>query len=263
MTSTHSYVLDNAAVEAPARLDALAAMYDPGTRRRLTALGVRAGWHCLEIGGGNGSVASWLADSVGASGRVVVTDIDTRHLEALSRPNLEVRRHDVVADALPQRAFDLVHVRLVLVHLAEWQHVLRKLIDALTPGGWLVAEEFDSDSLQPDPVESPGEVVLRAHVGLARVMRDNGFDRRCGRRLYARFRELGLMNVGAEARLEMLRAGTPGAALLRANYEQLRRAIVDGGDVSEAEMSADMVRLEDPAFMMPSSIMWTVWGQGS
>ena len=71
------------------------------------------------------------------------------------------------------------------------------------------------------------------------------------------------MNVGAEERLEMLRSGTPGAALLRANYEQLRQAIVDGGDVSEAEMSADMVRLEDPAFMMPSSIMWTVWGQGS
>jgi len=34
------------------------------------------------------------------------------------------------------------------------------------------------------------------------------------------------MNVGAEGRLEMLRSGTPGAALRRANYEQLRRSLM-------------------------------------
>ena len=87
----------------------------------------------------------------------MATDLDTRFLETLSIPNLEVRRHDIVTDPLPESTFDLIHVRLVLVHLSQWESVLERLVAALKPGGWLVGEEFDSDSLPPDPVTSPGE----------------------------------------------------------------------------------------------------------
>jgi hypothetical protein len=51
------YVLDNAAAQAPARFDALAAIFDPGTIRHLRERGVAEGWHCLEIGAGGGSIA--------------------------------------------------------------------------------------------------------------------------------------------------------------------------------------------------------------
>ncbi len=47
------YVFDNAAVnQTSRRFDALAALYDPGTIRYIRALGVRRGWHCLEVGPG-------------------------------------------------------------------------------------------------------------------------------------------------------------------------------------------------------------------
>jgi hypothetical protein len=36
---------------------------------------------------------------------------NTRFLDALEYPNLDVRRHDISRDALPLSAFDLVHVR--------------------------------------------------------------------------------------------------------------------------------------------------------
>ena len=64
------YTLDNAAKEAVARFDALAAMYDPVTIRHLQDCGVSTGWHCLEVGGGGGSIAAWLAARVGPAGRV-------------------------------------------------------------------------------------------------------------------------------------------------------------------------------------------------
>jgi SAM-dependent methyltransferase len=73
-----------------------------------------------------------------------VTDIDERYLESLHVPNLEVRRHDIVTDPLPEAAFDLIHARLVLIHLPQREEVLSRLVAALKPGGWLVDEEFDS-----------------------------------------------------------------------------------------------------------------------
>jgi len=53
------------------------------------------------------------------SGRVLVTNIDPRFLEPLHLPNLEVRRHDIATDPLPEAVFDLVHSRLVLLHVPE------------------------------------------------------------------------------------------------------------------------------------------------
>jgi ubiquinone/menaquinone biosynthesis C-methylase UbiE len=163
-----SYLLDNAGKEAPARLAALAAMFDAGTIRHLDSLGVDRGWHCLEVGGGGGSIATWLADRVGPTGRVLVTDIDPRFLDFERRPHVEVRRHDITTDPLPESAFDLIHARLVLVHLPEWEQVLTRLRTALKPGGWLVDEEFDSESVPPDPTAGSGEVLLNTQVALGR-----------------------------------------------------------------------------------------------
>jgi hypothetical protein len=44
----------------------------PGTLcAYLTTVGVAGGWRCLELGGGNGSIAEWLAARSGASGSVM------------------------------------------------------------------------------------------------------------------------------------------------------------------------------------------------
>lgn len=48
---------------------------------------------------------------------------------------LEVRRHEVLRDPPPAETFDLVHARLLLVHLKDRAAALRVLIDALRPDG--------------------------------------------------------------------------------------------------------------------------------
>lgn len=255
-----AYLLENAGTEAAARFAALSAIFDPGTIRHLEERGVGRGWHCLEVGGGGGSIATWLAERVGPTGHVLVTDIDPRFLETLKLPNLEVRCHNIAADPMPEAAFDLVHARLVLLHLRERENALARMVAALKPGGWLIDEEFDGSSMLPNPTLSPGEVLLKTHVAMTRFMNDHGVDRRYGRLLFGRLAAHGLVNVAAEARMFMWHGGSPGISLMRANYKQLRNAVCDAGYITQEEFDRDIAQLDDPSFMTPSAIMWAAWG---
>jgi SAM-dependent methyltransferase len=260
MPDTH-YVFDNAHRETRERFLALSDLYDDETIRCLQAVGIAPGWHCLEVAAGGGSIAQWLADRVGSSGRVLATDLDTRFLESLAAPALEVRRHDIARDPLPDSAFDLVHARLILVHLPERELALAKMANALKPGGWLVCEEFDSLSMPADPVRHPDECALKAQAALQRVMASRGTDTRYGRSLAARMRTLGLVDVRAEGRMAMWQGASAGARLFRANFEQLRDELLRIGLLAPAELDDDLARLDDPGTLFPSPVMWSVWGR--
>jgi len=146
-----TYAFQNARAVQRERLAALAEALDPGTVRQLVSIGVGRGWRCLEVGAGGGSIAAWLSERVGDGGAVVATDLDTTVLRERSRPNLEVRVHDVLEDELPDGSFDLVHLRLLPAWLSEPQRALQRLASALRPGGWMLAEEMDFGSVAPDP----------------------------------------------------------------------------------------------------------------
>src|ERR1700674_2572491 len=88
-SSASAYLLDNARSETSRRFDALSVLYDGDTIRHLENRGVREGWSCLEVGGGGGSIAAWLAERVGPTGSVLVTDVDPRYLEFLNAHNVE------------------------------------------------------------------------------------------------------------------------------------------------------------------------------
>ena len=84
-TAETHYTFENSGTQAATRFSALADIFDPGTIRHLTEIGVGNGWHCLEVGAGAGSIATWLCDRVGSNGHVLATDIDTQFLETLNR----------------------------------------------------------------------------------------------------------------------------------------------------------------------------------
>ena len=82
---------------------------DAATIRYLEEIGVSTGWRCLEVGGGGGTIAEWMCRRVGTAGHVVATDLDTRLMEAIDSPNIEVRLHNIVDDDLEIDCYDLVH----------------------------------------------------------------------------------------------------------------------------------------------------------
>src|SRR4051794_32169235 len=101
MTPLQHYILDDSATVEYQRLDLMSKLLAPGTRRHVEGVGIRPGWHCLELGGGNGSIAEWLCGEVGSTGSVTSVDINTTLLDLVPAQNLTVRRADVRVDDLP------------------------------------------------------------------------------------------------------------------------------------------------------------------
>jgi SAM-dependent methyltransferase len=259
--SSTRYVFDNAADQTRERFAALPRLFDPGTFRHLAALGVSAGWHCLEVGAGGGSVARWLAEQVGPAGSVLATDIDTRFLEPLAGPTLAVQRHDITTDPLPEAVFDLVHTRLVLAHLPERDAVLGRLVHALKPGGWLLLEEFDSLSLLADAGQNPVEGWPPVFTAMLRLMTARGVDLRLGRLLPGRLRAHGLVDVDGEARAFLVQPGGPWIDLLRANVEQLREPMRAAEGWSAEDFDRKLAALDNADRINPSPLLWAVWGR--
>lgn len=261
-----SYVFDNAGLQTGRRFASLEELYDPGTIRHLDARGVDTGWRCLEVGGGGGSIAAWLASRVGSAGRVVVTDIDPRFITALASrglANVEVQRHDIINDPLPEGMFDLVHTRLVLSHLPGRDAAMDKMVAALKPGGWLVIEDFDNLLADQSPTGSPSAVALYRKVREAQrtVMTRHGVDHAYARTLYHQLIARGLAAVGIEGSVTLYPAGSPGVELIRANIEQVRAEAISAGLMEEREVDDVLQLLDDPAFSTISGVMMTAWGQ--
>jgi SAM-dependent methyltransferase len=198
---------------------------------------------------------------VAPRGSVLCTDLDPRHIPATGLDTLRIERHDIVRDPLPEAAFDLVHARLVLVHIPERLAVLERLITALKPGGWLVIEDFDTVSMLPDRVANPGEAELPTMGAMRAYMIRGGIDPRFGRKLYGRFRELGLVDVFAEGRVLMFDGANGGADIMRVNFEQIGEKLVAGGFIAAEQLRADLTALDRPGFSTPSPIMWTARGR--
>lgn len=81
---------------------------------------------------------------MGPDGEVTVTDIEPKWAaDRQHPPNVRLSVHDITRDPLPGSTYDVVHARLVLIHLPERLAVLDRLVRALKPVGWLVLEDFD------------------------------------------------------------------------------------------------------------------------
>jgi SAM-dependent methyltransferase len=254
----HPYLLENRAVQAGDRFAALSDTFDEWTHRRLLALGLSAGWSCWEVGAGGPRVPTWLADQVGADGRVLATDIDIAWMPA-DAP-FEVCAHDVVSDPVPEGGFDLVHVRLVLTHLPGRAEALRRMASALRPGGWLVVEDFDVSNQPracPDAATDEEERANRVRAGFVELLAARGADLVLGRTLRKRLAALGLVEVGAEAYAPLAVPAT--RALERANTLQVRQGLIGlglGDDVDRHLEALDAGRIE-----IATPPLVTAWGR--
>lgn len=254
------YLLDNQQAEAGERFDALSALFDPSTFRRLAAVGIAPGWRVWEVGAGGPTVASWLAGQVGPHGRVLATDIDTGRLDG--DPAYEVLRHDVGLDPPPGGPFDLVHARLVLVHVPQRDAALAAMVSVLRPGGWLVVEEADP-ALQPlvclDQIGEAEELANRLKTGFRLLLAERGVDLAYGRTLPRHLRAAGLVDVGADAYFPI--TGPACRELERATVEQIRGLLVDGGIATADEIDQHLANVAAGGLDLATSPMVTAWGR--
>ncbi|MBR8741793.1 trans-aconitate 2-methyltransferase [Nocardiopsis sp. MG754419] len=163
---TTEYAFDSDTDLGRGQLDHLSSILDGVSRDFIGTVAARTGQRCLELGAGNGSLARWMTERVGPTGEVHAVDLVTTHLDV---PGGRVHRHDI-NDGLPvEGPFDLIHARLLLVHLEHRREILSALVDALAPGGWLVLGEFAPPPTAPLAARSTADADLYHHVVAATV----------------------------------------------------------------------------------------------
>jgi SAM-dependent methyltransferase len=245
------------------RLALLTQIADPITARRLADLGVGPGWRCLEVGAGDGSVARWLADCVGPKGRVTATDLNPRFLVGSQVPNLEVRRHDILDDELERAHYDLVHCRCLLQHLPDPTRALRRMIDALRPGGWLFVEEVDTGWVAAtDPGHPRAAEFNRTARALWAAMQATGpLDPTFGRRMPALVERFGVWVLGHDGATLIGPGGGPYARCARMTEELLRDRFIAAGVLTKADFDERYRAYDDPSFWFTGFTFFGAWGR--
>jgi SAM-dependent methyltransferase len=177
---------------------------------------------------------------------------------------IEVLRHDVAADPAPPGGFDLVHARLVLVHVADRAEALRRMVGALRPGGRLLLEDADP-ALQPllCPDESGPEQRLanRLRTGFRELMAARGADLGYGRTLPRLLREAGLEDVRADAYFPIT---SPACTVLEAaTVRQIRSRLVAAGLATDQEIDRHLANVATGRLDLTTAPLISAWGRRS
>src|SRR4051812_13745924 len=179
------------------RLREQARMWEPSTVGLLDRIGLGAGARCLDVGCGPGETMRLLAERVGPTGRVVGLDVDAplgaqaiHALHAAGHRNCAFEPFNIESGApIPGAPYDLVFARLLLLYVDDPVGVVRRLWDAVAPGGHLVLQDHDLLSGDVAPALASAEEFIR----VARAtFRGTCRDLRPGLHLAARFAEAGI-----------------------------------------------------------------------
>ena len=239
------YLFDTASDLGRAHMTYLERLLDGPTVESLEATGVGPGHRCLDIGAGGGSITRWLAERTGS---VVAVDLDVDHLVA--GDGVVVHRHDI-NDGLPDEGpFDLIHARLVLMHLPRRAEILTWLVDALAPGGWLVLGEVNDRPLRVLAAPSDSDRALWArmqHLSQAVVSQAAGISWTWAHEVDGRMAAAGLTGIEAIEYSRTTVGGDVGCLLHRNLNMQAEPALRQAG-ATDAELARYRELMVDPGF---------------
>lgn len=249
------------------RLQLLARARMPDTRDLFDRVGIAPGRRCLDLGCGSGDVTFEIASRVGPDGHVTGIDMDATKLELaraaateLGLTQVEFRSSDVTTWQEPA-TYDLVYGRFLLQHLRDPVDLLRRMWDALRPGGALVVEDADFDGLFCHP---PNDAFDFYADNYRRVLALNGGDPAIGRKLYGYFRAAGIPRP--ELRLvQSAYASGEGKTLAHSTLELTADAIIEARlatpDVVHAALASLARFTDDPDTVVGDPRIFQVWSR--
>jgi SAM-dependent methyltransferase len=214
------------------------------------------------VGAGGTTVVARLSERVGPGGHVLATDINLSWATGAAASNVEILEHDVAAAPPPGGPFDLVHARLVLVHVPERDAALDNMVGSIRPGGVLLVEDADP-ALQPlSCLEETGPeqaLANRLRRGFRSLLAERGVDLAFGRSLPRRLREAGLVEVAADASFPV---SDPACNHLEtATINLIRDQLLDHGIVTEAEIEQHLSAVVAGRLDLAQPPMISCWGR--
>ncbi|MFI5689978.1 class I SAM-dependent methyltransferase [Streptomyces sp. NPDC051636] len=231
--AVNSYALGRSEQEYE-RLREQARRFEEATQLILRRAGIPQGAHCVDIGSGPGEGMRLLRRFAGPSAMVTGMDIDgvlgrasLRRLEDEESGRFEFHELDIEkADRIPGGPYEVVFTRLVLLHLRDAVSAVRKMYEAVAPGGLLVVQDFDLRTWETFPSFEDSD--LPRDVLMA-TLRASGKEPLVGPKLPEIFRAAGVPEPdecwrtggmafrgdgGIEVGLELLRSTLPAALRL-------------------------------------------------
>lgn len=256
-----TYMFDNATSDAALQVRLLAEILDRHTSDVLTRYGVQPGWRCLDLGAGAGSVTHWLARRVDPAGSVVAMDADPRHIEPNER--IELRTVDISTAELGAGEYDLIHARLLLMHLPNRIDVVRRAAAALKPGGLLVISDWDCSRVEDMFLRGSAELAeafLAFQRGLMRILVEKGASVDWARLTPPAVHDAGLVDVETEIYNRVWSGGEAGCLLHACNSRQLAAPLLADGVTAE-QLATLRAGMSDPHTLAYQYPMFTTVGR--
>lgn len=232
------------------RLRAQARVWETATARLLDRIALPAGARCLDAGCGPGETMRLLARRVGPRGHVTGLDSDEaladlagRTLKDEGHDNCDIHVRDLRTDPIGG-PYDLVFARLLLFHLPDRVEVLRRLWDAVAPGGHLVLQDYDLVSACCVPAASGVDAVAALVVESFTAA---GCDVRAGLRLSSFLAEAGIGRPDGTDVSGLLVPLSQGAPMLDHVLHSLLPSAVASGVTTAGQAEAALRRLSDDA----------------
>ena len=168
-------------------------------------------------------------------------------------------------DALVPGSFDLVCSRLLLFWLAGKQETaIRRMVECLRPGGWLVDEDGDWGMVLPVDPSHPLSTKYNAVWEGGEWWASRGYDPVFGRKLPVLFEHCGLENIRHEANTEVVRGGSTWARWWYETLEGIRACEQSAGSLTatqEEEYKVLSAPLADPSFWFMTGLLHACWGR--
>lgn len=250
------------------RLQLQARVWEAETERLLDAIGVQAGWACLDMGCGAMGILGPLSRRVGENGRVIGLEMDEKLIMAARQyvdeeelVNVTLQQGDAYQSNLTANSFDLAHERFVLPHVADPAALLQEMMRLTKPGGMVVIQEPDHSSWNFWPASEKWPRLL--HI-LESALALRG-DINIGQRTFHLARQAGLAAVKVRAGVVALQDNHPYMKMPLVAAAAMRPHMIAAGLTTETELDdllADFAqRAANPETMMITFTVTQVWGQ--
>ncbi|MEV0269904.1 class I SAM-dependent methyltransferase [Hamadaea sp. NPDC050747] len=254
------YGFDNTSAEGSHQLQHLAEVLDPHSIDVLSTTGVEPGMHCLDIGPGAGTITHWLADQVGTDGHVTAVDINP---VLAGGPNIEVLKQDIRQATFEPESLDLIHARLVLMHLPERQQVLAKLTSWLRPGGAIVLSEWDCtymDLVRHSPTYTVQQLHETFQTTMVDILTKRGMSATWAVEAHTAMLHCALADVTTVSDSRFYHGGTGICLLHHSNSHQLEPELLAAG-MTHGQLTQWREALQDPRLILSSYLMHTTIGR--
>jgi SAM-dependent methyltransferase len=249
------YTLPHQLAGEQQRLALMSELLDPIECAHIARLGVRSGWRCLELGSGNGSIAQDLAKRVAPTGHVVASDIDLTYIGDLQAPCLEIRRINILQDAIEEGSYDFVVARALLHHLTFSSKALERMVTALKPGGLLLSIE-PCTVAEPDSMHTLWQGWLEWSAGA-------GINYFIGRKIPAWLDSLGLTNVAGEGHTAHFNGGSEWAIYWTETMRELAPSLLKSGYIPGKMLEEFHACYKDPHYWTSVITFTANWGRRS